>query len=181
VLPPRAHAATAFISETGLFSVLSNSRISYADHAIEPTFRQGCDDVLVPLTPIGSDTNGQLLSSFHTRFDRLADAGYFERRHRSALRRVIMEAAENADIWGGGGWVCCFLRQEKRGIGGFGHQQKTFSAARETHFFLHVFCIGSSLAESLNEVNEWDAAASVTVGRSARLSGGGRGSILNFV
>lgn len=183
ILPPQAHPATAFINETGLFSVLPNPQITYASHALEPAYRQGCDDVLIPLTPIGPDTDGQLSVSFHEGFDRLADAGYFERQHRSSIRRVIMEAAENAAIWGGTGWVCCFLRQEKRGAGRFGHQQKFFIPAQHTHLFLHVFSIGPSLAKTTGEANEWDAADIVALGRSSRLSGGGRGmpTILNTV
>lgn len=183
VLPPKTHAATKFINETGLFSTLSSSMITYASHALDQTFRQGCDNVLVPLTSVGPETDGQLLSAFHDNFNRLADAGYFEQEHRSQLRQVIMEAAENADIWGGGGWVCCFLRQEKRGSGRFGHQQDSFVPARETHLFLHVFSIGSSLADTVGIENEWEAAEIITAGYSARFSGGGQGmpSILNTV
>jgi hypothetical protein len=139
--------------------------------------------VLIPLTSIGPDTAGQLSASFHDNFNKLADAGYFQREYRSAIRRVIMEGAENADIWGGGGWVCCFLRQEKRGSGRFGHQQQFFAPTRETHFFLHIFSIGPSLAETANKINEWEAADSVASGYSARFSGGGQGmpTILNTV
>ncbi|MCB9420766.1 MAG: hypothetical protein H6667_13245 [Ardenticatenaceae bacterium] len=175
VLPPKAHNATTFINETGLLLIPSISSITYTDHALEPAFRQGCDDVLIPMIPINSSTQGQLSAAFHKGFDKLANAGNFKLQHRSALRRVIMEAGENADIWGGGGWVCCFLRQEKRGTRGFGHQQKYFVPAQHTHLFLHVFSIGPSLAETINETHEWDAAERVATGNSARLSGGGRG------
>lgn len=183
ILPPKAHAATTFINKTGLLSVHANLKTTYTNHAIEPAFPPGCDDVLIPLIAIGSDTNGQLSTSFHTGFNRLADAGFVKHKHRSPLRQVVMEAAENADIWGGGGWVCCFLRQENRGVGRFGHQEKHFVPAQHTHLFLHVFSIGPSLAETINEANEWDAAASVATGNSARLSGGGRGMpmILNTI
>jgi hypothetical protein len=175
ILPPPMHAATEFIQETGLFSVITSSMISYADHSIEETCRPGCDDVFIPLSPIGPETGGQLSAQFHRNFDRLAQAGYFKPEHRSSLRRIIMEAAENADIWGECGRVACFLRQEKRGTRRFGHQDRAFSPARETHLFLHVFSIGPTLAETTGIGSEWEAAIAVTEGYSARSSGGGHG------
>jgi hypothetical protein len=86
-----------------------------------------------------------------------------------------MEAAENADIWGGGGRIACFLRQEKRGTSRFGHQDRTFSPARETHLFLHVFSIGPTLAETTGKGSEWEAAIAIAEGFSTRPSSGGNG------
>lgn len=183
ILPPPTHAATKFIEETRLISMLSTEAVTHASYAMKSTRLQGCDDVLVPLNSVGSATNGQLAKDFHERFNRLAAAGKFERRNRTALRQVVMEAAENADIWGGGGWVVCFLRQEKRGAKRFGHRSTTFSPARETHLFIHVFSIGYSLADTLDYDTEWEAVQAVTSGKSSRTSGGGRGlpSILHIV
>jgi hypothetical protein len=175
VLPPETHASTKFVKKTGLFSALPPQMISYADHALDQTFLPGSDDIFIPLCPVGPDTGGQLSSQFHQGFNRLADAGYFKHEHRSSLRRMIMEAAENADVWGGGGWIACFLRQEKRGAGRFGHQNSTFSPARETHLFLHVFSIGATLAETTHKRSEWEAAMAVADGYSGRLTGGGKG------
>jgi hypothetical protein len=175
VLPPRGHAATKFIEETQLFSVIPHSMISYADHPVSGTSKPGCDDVLIPLSSIGPQTGGQLSAEFHRQFDKLATAGFFKPEHRSSIRRIIMEAAENADMWGGCGWVACFLRQEKRGAGRFGHKNQAFSPARETHLFLHVFSLGPTLAESTRMRNEWEAAGAVVAGYSARSSGGGNG------
>lgn len=175
VLPPQNHAATYFIERARLFSILNDSRITYSNHAVEPAYKQGCDDVLVPVTYIGSTTDGQLVAGFHNNFDRLAEAGYVKEEHREAIRKVIMEAAENADNWGGGGWVCCFLRQEKRGLGNFGNLQQTFIPAQHTHLFFHVFSIGSGLAQTMEEETEWDAVNLIANGRSARQTNGGRG------
>jgi len=184
VLPPRAHAATHFIEKTGLLSLPKNSSISYSTDPTEPSYQQGCDDVLIPLTFIGTNNDGQLTTEFHNNFDRLADAGYFETQYRSAIRRVVMEAAENADNWGGGGWVCCFLRQEKRGTSSsFGNIEENFIPAQHTHLFLHVFSIGSGLARAMGQENEWDAADLIANGNSARQTSGGRGfpAIINTV
>ncbi len=183
VLPPRTHAATHFIEKTGLFSLPKNFSFSYSTNPTEPSYQQGCDDVLIPLTFIGHDNDGQLTTEFHNNFDRLATAGYFEKEHRSAIRKVVMEAAENADNWGGGGWVCCFLRQEKRGAGHFGHLEENFIPAQHTHLFLHVFSVSSGLAQAMNQENEWDAADLIANGNSARETNGGRGFpiILNTV
>ncbi|MBC7876109.1 MAG: hypothetical protein H7Y59_02975 [Anaerolineales bacterium] len=184
ILPPQNHAATRFIEKTRLFSLIKSPNLSYSTNPTEPTHQQGCDDVLIPLTFIGSNTDGQLTAEFHSNFDRLADAGYFEKEHRSAIRRVIMEAAENADNWGGGGWVCCFLRQEKRGTSSsFGNIEDNFIPAQHTHLFLHVFSIKSGLARAMGQENEWDATDLITNGISARQTSGGRGfpSIINTV
>jgi hypothetical protein len=175
ILPPRDHAATKFILESRLFSAIPFSMISYADYLAGGSSDPGCDDVFIPLSPVGPETGGQLSAQFHENFDRLAAAGYFKPEHRSSLRRVLMEAAENADIWGEHGQVVCFLRQEKRGAGRFGHQDRAFSPVRETHLFLHVFSLGPSLAETTGQSNEWEAAAAVARGYSARSSGGGNG------
>lgn len=175
ILPPRRHAATEFVFETELFSAIPPSMISYANHPVNKTSKPGCDDVFIPLTPIGPETGGQLSAQFHRNFDKLAEAGYFKRQHRSSLRRIIMEAAENADIWGECGWVACFLRQEKRGTGQFGHQSRAFSPERETHLFLHVFSMGPTLADTTGKGSEWEAAVAIADGYSARSSGGGNG------
>jgi hypothetical protein len=96
-----------------------------------------------------------------------------------------MEAAENADNWGGGGWICCFLRQEKLGSteGKFGNPINNFIPAQHTHFFVHVFSAGSSLAQVMKLDHEWDAADLIAQGNSSRGSHGGRGfpAILNTV
>jgi hypothetical protein len=175
VLPPCTHAATEFIKETRLFSAIPPSMVTYTIHAIDGTSKPGCDDVFIPLSPIGLETSGQLPAEFYGNFEKLANAGYFKPEHRSSLRRIIMEAAENADIWGGGGRIACFLRQEKRGTGRFGHQDRRFSPARETHLFLHVFSIGPSLADTTRKESEWEAAIAVAKGFSTRSSGGGNG------
>lgn len=86
-----------------------------------------------------------------------------------------MEAAENADVWGNGGWVSCYLRQEKRGIEGFGHLSVNFDPAKETHLFIDVFTLGPTLSSTLKLENEWEAAQAISSGLSARVSGGGRG------
>jgi hypothetical protein len=184
ILPPQDHAVTQFIVKTGLFSLTRNSSTSYSTAPTESSREQGCDDVLIPLTFIGSNNDGQLTTEFHNNFNRLADAGYFEKNHREAIRKVVMEAAENADNWGGGGWVCCFLRQEKRGTEGrFGNLEENFIPAQHTHLFLHVFSVGCSLAQAMGQKNEWDAADLITNGNSARQNNGGRGipAILNTV
>lgn len=185
ILPPKNHAAAHFVYKTGLLSLPKISEISYSTNSIESSGQPGCDDVLIPLTFIGPINNGQLTSEFHNNFNRLANAGYFKQEHREAIRKVVMEAAENADNWGGGGWVCCFLRQEKlgRGEGSFGNLEENFIPAQHTHFFLHVFSTGSGLAQAMNQENEWDAADLITKGNSARQNNGGRGFpvILNTV
>jgi hypothetical protein len=181
-LPPKQHAATQFIQETQLFSCIPWSNIGYANQPIEQTYREGCNHVLVPLSAVGPETGGQLSQSFHDSFNKLADAGQINRSFRSSIRLLIMEAAENADIWGRRGWLACFLRQEKRGKVRF-HSDASFLPERETHLFLHVYTIGRTLAESLRMSNEWDAAIAVSKGYSARGSGGGRGmpSILRTI
>ncbi len=185
ILPPQNHAATRFIEKTGLLALPKNSDVSYFKSPVTSSSQPGCDDVLIPLTFVGSVNNGQLTSEFHNNFDRLADAGYVKQEHRSAIRKVVMEAAENADNWGGGGWVCCFLRQEKLGRleGSFGNLEDNFVPAQHTHFFLHVFSTGAGLAQAMNQGNEWDAADLIAKGNSTRERNGGRGfpAILNTV
>lgn len=185
ILPPQKHAATQFVIKTGIFNLSGNIKISYEQHPTDLTYPQGCDDVLIPLTFVGQANNGQLTIDFHTNFDKLADAGYFKQEHRDAIRKVVMEAAENADNWGGGGWICCFLRQEKlgHGEGNFGDLEDDFIPAEHTHFFLHVYSIGPGLAQAMNQENDWNATDLVANGNSARQNGGGRGfpAILNTV
>jgi hypothetical protein len=185
ILPAQNHAATHFIGKTGLFALTKHLDISYLETQINVSSQQGCDDVLIPLTFIGSVNSGQLTTEFHNNFNRLADAGYFKQEHRSAIRKVVMEAAENADNWGGGGWVCCFLRQEKLGHseGRFRIPANDFIPAQHTHFFVHVFSTGPSLAQAMKQEYEWDAADLIAKGISSRGSNGGRGfpAILNTV
>jgi hypothetical protein len=185
ILPFKNHAATHFIEKTGLPALLKASGVSYSRNPVVSSSPQGCDDVLIPLTFIGPTNNGQLTTEFHANFDRLANAGYFKQDHRSAIRKVLMEAAENADNWGGGGWVCCFLRQEKlgHGEGSFGNLEDNFIPAQHTHLFIHVFSIGPGLAQVMNQENEWDAADLIAEGNSTRQGNGGRGfpAILNTI
>jgi hypothetical protein len=61
--------------------------------------------------------------------------------------------------------------------------EENFIPAQHTHLFLHVFSVGPSLAQAMNQENEWDAADLITNGNSARQTDGGRGFpvILNTV
>lgn len=173
LLPEKEHAATRFIEEAELFAAATD--VSYLEQDLGLTHREGGDDVFIPLTAVGPGTDGQLPARFHEGFTRLAAAGLIQQKQRSDLRRVVMEAAENADIWGEAGWVACFLRQEKRGRAGFGHRKVSFDPARVTHLFLHVFTVGPSLAEVTGIDTEWNAAAAVLQSYSVRTSGGGSG------
>lgn len=174
ILPPKNHAITSFLLQTELFSQTS-TYFSQDQH--DPLHSPGCEDVLIPLTYIGATTSGQLSSRFHTYFNSLSDAGLVKECYRPVIRNVVMEAAENADAWGGQGWITCFLRQEKRGKAKWGHNNDLgdFDPTRETHLFIHVFSIGSTLAQSTGFDTEWDAADHVTNGFSTRSLYGGNG------
>jgi hypothetical protein len=171
ILPPKNHAVTSFLLKTELFSPTS-TYFSQDQH--DPMHSPGCEDVMTPLTYVGASTSGQLSSRFHTCFNSLSDAGLIKECYRPVIRNVIMEAAENADSWGGQGWITCFLRQEKRGKAKWGHNND-FDPKRETHLFIHVFSIGSTLAKSTGYDTEWDAADHVTNGFSTRSLYGGNG------
>ncbi len=175
ILPPRDHPITLFLRRGAFYRDLVMANCSYSDHGLPVVSKQGCDNVLVPLTRVDGSTNGQLTQTFHENFDALATAGLFEDVHRSSIRRVIMEAAENADIWGNGGWVSCFLRQEKRGAANFGHKTTIFDPSRETHLFINVFSLGATIGSALNMATEWEAADAVTIGWSSRGVAGGKG------
>jgi len=175
LLPPRDHPITLFLQAGAFFHDMTMINCTYSDHRLPVVSKQGCDNVLVPLSRVDGSTYGQLTQTFHENFDALAAAGLFDDVHRSSIRRVIMEAAENADIWGNGGWVSCFLRQEKRGATGFGHQSTAFEPSRETHLFINVFSLGATIAGALNMLNEWEAVDAVTVGWSSRGVPGGKG------
>jgi hypothetical protein len=176
VLPPEKHAATQLIAKAGIIPNIAAFQIGYAEYPSAPSNEPGCDDVLVPLTAVDASSYGQLAQGFHSAFDKLVKAGRVEEQHRSALRMIVMEAAENADSWGGGrGWAACFLRQETRGTGRWGAKERSFTPARDSHLFIHVFSIGPTLAESTGHTTEWEAAVAISVGQSARPTGGGTG------
>jgi len=176
-LPPQSHPVTKFLFDARLFSTINSSNFEYSQQtsSVIKSHQQGCEDVLIPLTSVGAHTFGQLNREFHENFERLVSAGLVNQNIRPELRRIIMEAAENADTWGGGGWVTCFLRQETRGKRGFGHGEIDFSPARETHLFIHVFSIGKSLAETTRKTTEWEATSVVLEGFSSRSATGGLG------
>lgn len=183
-LPHKGHPVSQFLLESGVFSAIPVSSLAFPNHPLNNHGNPGCDNVLVPLTYIGTETQGQLSTEFHVRFNELLFAGVVQSSYRFPLRDIVMEAAANADQYGGGGWVIAFLRQEKRGAQNFGHRnQMNFSAVAETHLYLHVFSIGSTLAETTGLPSEWEAANAVVEGYSTRQSGGGLGMprIVEFV
>jgi len=176
VQPPRQHAATQFLLDSGVFTNILISSRTCTNHPTGLSLNPGCDTVLVPLTYIGPQTHGQLSNNFYHRFNQLLAAGIVQDKYRSSLLDVVMEATANADQWGGGGWVIAFLRQEKRGVQNFGHRnQSGFSPVAETHLYLHVFSIGPTLAQTTGKDTEWEAATAVVQGYSLRQSGGGLG------
>jgi hypothetical protein len=171
LLPPKNHAATRFVLETGFYSNICHIR--YNSESFTETEMPGSDDVLIPLTIVGPENNGQLSQVFFDRFRLLAKAGHIEPSKQSPIRQVIMEAAENADTWGGRGYISAFLRQENRGRRGFQYD-KSFQPQRETHLFIHVFSIQGSLGSTLG-MSEREAAYAVESGTSARLGEFGQG------
>ena len=179
VLPPKNHAATRFVLETGLYQ--GNCQIRYSNGKFSPTEMPGSDDILIPLTIVGPESDGQLSDAFFNHFDRLAKAGRIDQSQRSPIRQVIMEAAENADTWGGRGYISAYLRQENRGRRGFQYE-KDFQPERETHLFIHVFSIQGSLGAALS-MSERDAAYAIEDGASARRGRLGQGMpfIINTV
>ncbi|MEM6379206.1 MAG: hypothetical protein AAF705_13415, partial [Bacteroidota bacterium] len=172
LLPPKNHAATIFISETRLIGLAD--KISYSNNFFDKVSIQSSDNVLVPLTFVGDQTGGQLADDFFRSFEKLLKVGRIELKWRSPLKRIIMEAAENADTWGNGrGYVSVFLRQEGLGKMGF-HETEDFVPERDTHLFIHVFSAANSLGSTLN-MSEQEAANEIQSGRSSRLSAGGQG------
>jgi len=171
LLPPREHASTKFIRQTGIFSTVS--RIEFDSAFYETSHMGSSDDVLIPMTIVNATTVGQLGDNFHDQYDRLAAAGRILPKHRKGIRDLIMESAENADSWGGGGYVAAFLRQEGRGQGGF-HKKTNYDPIRDTHLFIHVCSLEGSLGTTLG-CSEIEAVDAIRDGSSARANGVGLG------
>lgn len=171
LLPPQEHAATKFIRQTEIFSTVS--RIEFDSGFYKTTYMGRSDDVLVPMTVVNATTGGQLGDKFLNQYNRLAAAGRIKPELRKEIRDLIGESAENADSWGGGGYIVAFLRQEGRGQSGF-HKKSHYDPIRDTHLFIHVYSLEGSLGTTLG-CSEIEAADAIRDGSSARANGTGMG------
>jgi hypothetical protein len=169
------------IQEAGILSGLLPSNISWGRGGAlsSPGITNGLDlETIVPFTEVGSATYGQLSDLFHARFDVFADRGTIRKEYRGPLRQVVMDLAENAAEYGNGGYVGCFLRQEKgRAAGTKGRADGViFDPRRHTHLFINCFTLGPSLSEVTGHTSEWAAAQAVLGGGfTSRATGGGSG------
>jgi hypothetical protein len=89
-----------------------------------------------------------------------------------------MEAAENGANYGGGCWVACFLRQEKRAPREPVHRKRLaqFTAWRNAHLFIHTFTVGPTFKDTARQPTEWQAMRAILEeGFSARSGAGSVG------
>lgn len=178
LLPPEGHPASMLLQEAGVLSALPRSNILWGQGGL-PRLANRLDlETIVPFTGVGIATYGQLSDLFHTRFDVIADRGTIGKEYRSPLRQVVMDLAENAAQYGNGGYVGCFLRQEKgRAAGTKGRADMlAFNPRRHSHLFVNCFTLGPSLSEVTGHASEWAAAQAVLGGGfTSRATGGGSG------
>ena len=181
ILPPRGHPASELIREAGVLSDLPEANILWRPGASPSSMWdvEGLNlETIVPFTGIGTATNGQLSDLFHFRFDALSARGSIGREFRSPLRQVVMDLAENAAEYGEGGYIGCFLRQEKGRAAGIKGRAGSFlfDPRRHTHLFINCFTLGPSLSAVTGHTSEWSAAQAVLGGGfTSRAQGGGNG------
>jgi len=134
-------------------------------------------ETIVPFTPVGAATSGQLSQVFHTRFSSFVEKGAIREELRSPIRQVVMALAENGSEYGQGCHIACFLRQE-RGISAIERRLTTgepFNPRLHTHLFINCFTLGPSLANITGHSSEWEAAQAILGGFTSRPEGGGSG------
>ena len=185
LLPPLGHPVSELLQEAGMLSELpsinvKNMQCWTQETNSAPSYARAIDlETIVPFTGIGTATNGQLSDLFHFRFDALSARGAIGREFRSPLRQVVMNLAENAADYGHGGFIGCFLRQEKgksAGTKGRLVGSNLFDPRKHTHLFINCFTLGPSLSEVTGYANEWLAAGAVLgEGFTSRANGGGSG------
>lgn len=180
LFPPTSHPFNELLK-----AVIPNSLIhefhylnSIATEQIGSVDSVGLDlEIVVPYTQVGPSTSGQLSNTFHHQYDILAEKGSIGNDYRSPIRQVIMGLAENGSEYGNGGYIGCFLRQEKGKPTSIGKRTDDFpfEPRQHTHLFINCFTLGKSLAEVTKHAHEWESAQAVLGGFTSRVDGGGSG------
>ncbi len=185
LLPPQGHPVSELLREAGMLSDIPSINVKNMQCWKKETRSSPFDartidlETIVPFTKIGPATNGQLSDLFYIRFDAMSARGAIGREFCSPLRQVVMNLAENAADYGRGGYIGCFLRQEKgrtAGLKGRFGGSNLFDPRKHTHLFINCFTLGPSLSEVTDHPNEWSAAEAVLGGGfTSRINGGGSG------
>lgn len=171
-VPPSGSPVTRFLTQSNMLGTSPRATFRFTEMRSMRLHSPSSDEVLVPMTPMPPTGDGQLPRSLAEGLRRLFSEAGVDAGHSSALYKVIMEATDNAQSWGGGGWIGAFIRQEKRRRLGFG-VSTTFNPAQESHLIVSVVTVGQTFAESSGMSREAEAVSAAFGGFSGRGDGGG--------